>query len=79
MLKCNICGCEFPAINEKRYIAKDNGMSGLAVAFGSHQEEKLYDAFDCPMCGCQLLVQERKRNYTPVNDSDEEDANDAES
>lgn len=43
MLKCKICGCEFPAV------------------------------FDCPMCGCQIVAQERKRNYTPVNHSTKED------
>lgn len=73
MLKCKICSCEFPAINEKHYIVRDNGKSGLAVAFGSEPEERLYDAFDCPMCGCQIVAQERKRNYTPVNHSTKED------
>jgi len=79
MLKCKVCGCKFPAITEKHYIARDNGKSGLAVAFGSESEERLYDAFDCPMCGCQIVAQERKRDYTPVDYSDEEDTNNAES
>lgn len=37
--------------------------TGLAVAFGSTAEECLYDAFDCPMCGCQVIAKERKRDY----------------
>lgn len=78
MIKCNFCGCEFPAIIKKHYIARDNGKSGLAVAFGSEPEERLYDAFDCPICGCQIIAQERKRSYIPFNNSNEEDADDAE-
>ena len=53
MLKCKICGTEFPAIKERHYIARDNGKTGLAVAFGSNNEEGLHDTFDCPMCGCK--------------------------
>ena len=61
MLECKICGTKFNAIIEKHYIARDNGKTGLAVAFGSTAEENLYDAFDCPMCGCQVIAKDRKR------------------
>ena len=61
MLECKICGTKFNAIIEKHYLARDNGKTGLAVAFGSTAEECLYDAFDCPMCGCQVIAKERKR------------------
>lgn len=27
----------------------------------SKDEEKIYDAYDCPMCGSQVIAQERKR------------------
>lgn len=64
MLECKICGCKFNAVEERHYISRDNGKSGLAVAFGSEPEEKLYDTFDCPSCGCQIAVQERKRIYS---------------
>lgn len=71
MLECKVCGCKFNAIVEKHYIARDNGKTGLAVAFGSTNEESLYDAFDCPMCGCQIVAKERKRNYTPYVETEE--------
>lgn len=71
MLECKVCGCKFNAIIEKHYIARDNGKTGLAVAFGSTNEENLYDAFDCPMCGCQVVTKERKRNYTPYVETEE--------
>lgn len=65
MLKCKICGCEFHAINEKHYISRDNIEIGLKAAINSRPEVTLYDAYDCPDCGCQMIVQERKREYTP--------------
>lgn len=33
MLECKICGTKFNAIIEKHYLARDNGKTGLAVAF----------------------------------------------
>ena len=71
MLECKICGCKFNAVMEKHYITRDNGKTGFVVAMGPNSEEKIYDAFDCPQCGCQHIVQERKRNYICI---DEEDA-----
>ena len=67
MLKCKICGTEFSAIKERHYIARDNGKIGLSSAFGSNDEEKIYDSFDCPMCGCQVVAQDRKRTYSIAN------------
>lgn len=80
MLKCKICGKEFEANLDRHYVARDNGKTGLTVAI-SNNEEKLYDAFDCPACGCQVVVQERKRQYiipneVAANDEDEEDETD---
>lgn len=67
MLKCKVCGIEFPAIKERHYIARDNGKTGLSSALGSNDEEKIYDSFDCPMCGCQVVAQDRKRTYEIPN------------
>lgn len=39
MLECKICGTKFNAIVERHYLARDNGKTGLAVAFGSTSEE----------------------------------------
>ena len=47
MLKCKICGTEFPAIKERHYIARENNRTGAVVVF-SKDEEKIYDAYDCP-------------------------------
>lgn len=66
MLKCKICGTEFPAIKERHYIARDNIRTGAFTSI-SNEEEKIYDAYDCPMCGSQIIAQERKRNFEPDN------------
>ena len=62
-MKCKICGTEFPAIKERHYVVRDNGKTGLSAAFSLNDEEKIYDSFDCPMCGCQVVAQDRKRIY----------------
>lgn len=72
-IKCKVCGCEFPPVAERHYIARDNGNVGLVAAFQSNAEENIYDAFDCPMCGCQVVVNERKRSYIPCIEEDFED------
>lgn len=75
-VKCNICGTEFHAIREKRYTARDLRRTGVIAAIGPSDEPKQFDAFDCPECGCQVVVQERKRNIADDDESfceDEED------
>lgn len=62
MLECKICGTKFNAVIERHYLARDNGKTGLA-----------YDAFDCPMCGCQVIAKERKRDYISFVKEDEDD------
>ena len=76
MLECKICGAKFNAVIERHYLARDNGKTGLAVAFGSNSEESLYDAFDCPICGCQVIAKERKRSYIPYTPDEEDENND---
>lgn len=71
-MKCKICACEFVPDARYHYISRDAGPTGLASSFGSHDEPTLYDSFDCPDCGCQIIVGERKRFYIPVNDETEE-------
>lgn len=73
-IKCKICGCEFVPVIEKHYVSRDCGKTGLSETF-NHSEEKLYDTFDCPACGCQIIAQERKRNfvaYEPCLEEEEE-------
>lgn len=74
MLECKVCGCKFNAVAENHYISRDNGKTGLASAFGINDEEGLYDTFDCPMCGCQVVAKERKRIYIPHTHTTDKEA-----
>ena len=81
LVKCNICGYEFGAIKENHYISRDDDKQGVMSSLVIRDERKLYDTFDCPCCGCQVVVQERKRHYfenmfedcTEEDDEEEED------
>lgn len=65
MLKCKICGTEFPAIKERHYIGvRGESVFALAPILEKNKKENtLYDCYDCPQCGCQVIAQERKRKY----------------
>lgn len=65
MCKCKVCNKEFELKKKDHYIARDIGKSGLAALAGG-KEEALYDTFDCPHCGCQNVMQERKRSYIDI-------------
>lgn len=66
---CKVCGRNFPLIYEKRYTARDNEKSGVAMTLAG-SESVLYDAIDCPHCGCQNILQTRKRVDTSECTSD---------
>lgn len=74
-IKCNVCGCEFVPQVKEHYIARTDGKTGVVAVFQSNDETGLFDAFDCPQCGCQVIAQERKRAYivSHVDDVDVED------
>lgn len=66
MITCAICGRDFALIAEETYIARDNTTRGLTTVV-SDKEPQLYDAIDCPHCGCQTILQERKRYASPAD------------
>lgn len=61
MIKCRICGHEFQPLIKNHYVSRDCTKSRVVEFFVSNAEEKQYDSFDCPACGCQSTPQERKR------------------
>ena len=77
MITCDICGYQFIPANDKHYIARDDSVSGLASGFGCHDEPNIYDAYDCPSCGCQYIAKSRKRRLDgkniPVEEEDTDD------
>lgn len=51
-MKCKICGKRFKLIKENRYLATEK-TGALAVLA---KPSKIFEAFDCPRCGCQNIV-----------------------
>lgn len=76
MWTCEVCGREFALMHEDRYTVRDETNRWLAVSFGSEAEPILWDAFDCPYCGCQNRIKGRKREVEePTETTDDiEDA-----
>lgn len=70
MLKCKVCGKEFEAVKENHYVAREGLKTGAITALAS-AEEKIFDAFDCPHCGCQYIAGERKREQEVLNEYEE--------
>lgn len=77
-IKCNICDCEFVPEKKEHYIARTDGKTGVVAVFQSNDETGLFDAFDCPQCGCQVIAQERKRAFIVSHVDDVEDDNEEE-
>lgn len=54
-IKCKVCGARFMPEARQRYTAAVNkGALESLVSVPS-----MYDAFDCPQCGCQVTCGER--------------------
>ena len=69
MCVCETCGRGFALMAEERYTVRTVEKTGLASAF-SGEESDLYDAFDCPHCGCQNVVNKRLRELGPEDVED---------
>lgn len=62
---CKVCGKDFPLTAEEHYIAQDPKKIGMLANLANTDKAMEYDAFDCPHCGCQNIVQERKPMWFP--------------
>lgn len=60
MTTCKVCGRDFPLMAEEHYVVRDGEKKGVIAAFSVQEESAQYDAFDCPHCGCQNIMQGRK-------------------
>ena len=54
-MKCTICGKRFSIKKKYVYNVVVNKNEGLLVACNV-----IFDAIDCPNCGCQHLLKERR-------------------
>ena len=60
MTTCKVCGRDFPLLVEEHYVAQDPKATGVVAAMASTDKVYEYDAIDCPFCGCQNVLQQRK-------------------
>lgn len=60
-MKCEVCGIDFETNLQNHYIAIEGAKPGFFQG-----DAIMYDAFDCPHCGCQHITNERKRAYLPL-------------
>lgn len=59
-LRCKVCGKEFIPKSQDRYTARENeSKGGIVAALSGESGPELYDCFDCPQCGCQMVVNRR--------------------
>lgn len=64
-ITCKVCGHVFELTKERHYIAREK--TELFLIASNKMEPTLYDAFDCPNCGCQCITKERKRAFERGN------------
>lgn len=78
-MKCTICNFEFELNKDIHYVVRENDITGISNIC-SHKETQLYDAVDCPNCGCQNLLGERLRpvKVVEVDEPIEDEAEDEE-
>jgi len=69
-MKCSICSHEFQPEKKQHYVSRDLTRTGMVTVIAATDEPALYDSFDCPVCGCQVIAQNRKRVYIPVSDEE---------
>lgn len=63
MTTCKICGRDFALMFEEHYVAQDPQKVGAIANLVNTDRAFEYDAFDCPHCGCQNVMQGRKPVY----------------
>lgn len=69
---CKVCGRDFPLIIENHYIARKATTTGLSIIV-EKKEPSLFDAFDCPHCGCQNIMNVREYSYDDDCEEEEEE------
>ena len=60
-MKCKICGKRFALVKDRMYMVIEK--PSLDRLFSKSQ--MVWDAIDCPRCGCQVLVGNRLPPFAP--------------
>ena len=73
MTTCKVCERDFPLIVEDHYVAQDPQKVGAIANLINVDRAFEFDAFDCPHCGCQNIMQNRKPHLFSEEYFDEEE------
>ena len=68
--ECKVCGSSIIPNKNNRYVVKERlcaGGIGSALG-GTYAEAKEFDAFDCMVCGCQMIAKERLKVATDMRE-----------
>ena len=65
--KCSVCGKRFMPDKEFVYLASE----GVSVVDAFTRVKRVYDATDCPRCGCQQLLKIRVPKIEERKNEDE--------
>lgn len=60
MTTCKVCGRDFALMAEDHYVSEDPKKTGALANLVNTDRAYEFDTFDCPHCGCQNVMQERK-------------------
>lgn len=58
-IKCTVCGTKFKVLKEQTYRIEVNVFDKIMEVI---EPRKVYDAIDCPVCGCQRRLTLREKD-----------------
>lgn len=65
VLNCKVCGMSFQPLSAYHYIVREREERVSLFIDNSWKELKLFDAYECPLCGAQNIAGERLPLWVP--------------
>lgn len=62
-MKCSVCNREFELLAENKYVVTKLSLKEIRK---KGYIKDVFDAFDCPFCGCQLIAGNRYLNISNI-------------
>lgn len=75
-MKCKICGKRFRLRIENKYDVRKT--AGLSDVLSGKTTNTVYECFDCPICGCQNIVNVREKEISKIKEKKVGENNDTE-
>ena len=68
MIKCKVCGKCFVLKRENKYLITKNPVGFNVLTTG----DTVYECYDCPKCGCQIIANIREMGAGEMEVADAE-------